>query len=143
MLLIEFNCFMWYNKRRRIKNESNQTYSYNKYNVNNFKLSSVYAKSISGYAWDDANKDGEYNEESEIKLPNIEAELLRVNEDESEEVIQTTKTDSSGNYRFDGLGDGRYKVRFKYGTYNQFIEHGTAKYNGQDYRTTGSGVSVS
>ena len=106
-------------------------------------LSSVYAKSISGYAWDDANKDGEFNEESEIKLPNIEAELLRVNEDESEEVIQTTKTDTSGNYRFDGLGDGRYKVRFKYGTYNQFIEQGTAKYNGQDYRTTGSGVSVS
>jgi len=63
--------------------------------------------SISGRAWTDKNRDG-IQDADESSLAGVKVELL----DASGKVVATATTDADGNYEFDDLAMGDYKVRF-------------------------------
>ena len=84
---------------------------------------------ISGTAWIDKNQDGQRNDE-EIMADGIEVRLLNKN---TNEVIATTKTSSSGEYAFTGLAEGEYLVVFLYNS---------AKYDLTSYKKAGVSQSV-
>lgn len=74
-------------------------------------------------------------------IPKIRVELLS-----GENVVATQYTDSQGNYRFDGMADGDYRVRFYYGDLGGTVDGYSneevkeiLKYNGQDYYATSVG----
>ena len=69
-------------------------------------------KIISGIAWLDENLDGERNDNEKL-LSGIEVRLLNK---ETNKVMQTTATSSSGEYSFTGVNKGEYLVVFVYNT---------------------------
>ena len=89
---------------------------------------SIYNRGISGFVWEDYDYDGLYSEE-ESKLENIPVSLYRISDDigeydrndpstfvgkDGEEWISDTTTDSTGSYKFTGLSEGNYYVKFSY-----------------------------
>jgi len=65
--------------------------------------------SINGIAWNDANSNG-IREIGEAKLTGIEVLLLN----NSNEIVKTVNTNSNGEYKFEGLENGKYTVIFVY-----------------------------
>lgn len=89
---------------------------------------SIYNRGISGFVWEDYDYDGLYNNE-ESKLENIPVSLYKISDDigdydpndptsfvgkAGEEWISDTTTDTTGNYKFSGLSEGKYYVKFSY-----------------------------
>jgi|GEM_PF-6812784 len=62
--------------------------------------------SIGDYVWNDINEDG--IQDSEPGVPGVTVNLM----DCSNVQLDTTTTDPSGNYLFDGLTPGNYKIEF-------------------------------
>lgn len=79
-------------------------------NDNNYGYNSTTLFSISGVAWLDNNKDGAKDEGEDI-LSNLDVRLLDNN---TGEVIKSTKTDENGIYKFETLEKGDYIVIFEY-----------------------------
>ena len=63
---------------------------------------------IKGIAFLDNNRNGLYEKGVDTLLDNIEVELWSNNQHK-----ETTKTDSTGAYKFEGLSDGEYEIRVK------------------------------
>lgn len=70
-------------------------------------------KVISGIAWLDKNKDGQRNDDEDI-ISGMEVRLLNK---VTNEVIQKTKTSSTGEYIFTEIDEGQYLVVFLYNSY--------------------------
>ena len=66
--------------------------------------------SISGYAWEDQNKDG-IKAERDIGVQGIKAILVNVN---TVQTIGTILTDENGYYRFNNIEPGEYQIIFEY-----------------------------
>ena len=66
--------------------------------------------SISGYAWEDQNKDG-IKAERDIGIQGIKAILVNVN---TVQTIGTILTDENGYYRFNNVEPGEYQIIFEY-----------------------------
>ena len=66
--------------------------------------------SISGYAWEDQNKDGT-KAERDIGIQGIKAILVNVN---TIKTIGTILTDENGYYRFNNVEPGEYQIIFEY-----------------------------
>lgn len=66
--------------------------------------------SISGYAWEDQNKDG-IKAQRDIGIQGIKAILVNVN---TVETIGTILTDENGYYRFNNVEPGEYQIIFEY-----------------------------
>lgn len=91
-------------------------------------LVSVYNRIISGFAWEDYDYSGLYEEE-ESRLENIPVSLYKISDDienpdsndpstyvgkDGEEWVADTLTDSNGRYTFRGLNEGMYYVKYTY-----------------------------
>ncbi|HDA6850138.1 TPA: carboxypeptidase regulatory-like domain-containing protein, partial [Staphylococcus aureus] len=63
---------------------------------------------IGNYVWEDTNKDGK-QDSTEKGISGVTVTL----KNENGEVLQTTKTDKDGKYKFTGLENGTYKVEFE------------------------------
>lgn len=66
--------------------------------------------SISGYAWEDQNKDG-IKAQRDIGIQGIKAILVNVN---TVQTIGTILTDENGYYRFNNVEPGEYQIIFEY-----------------------------
>ena len=66
--------------------------------------------SISGYAWEDQNKDG-IKAQRDIGIQGIKAILVNVN---TVETIGSILTDENGYYRFNNVEPGEYQIIFEY-----------------------------
>lgn len=71
-----------------------------------YNFGELIAGSIAGKVWVDVDEDC-IRDPNEGPLPGVTIELL----DELGNVLRTTTTDSSGNYKFDNLPPGKYSVR--------------------------------
>lgn len=76
---------------------------------------------ISGFAWEDVNKNGKYDEE-ENKLSDI---IVKLFNSDTNSIVKDSKgknlevkTDNNGEYKFDDIIKGRYIVLFEYDNYN-------------------------
>ena len=84
--------------------------------------------SISGKVWNDTNGDCVYQPQTDIPLSGVQIDLRN----SDGQVIATTTTDTSGQYKFDGLAPGKYSV----------FEHQPAGYlEGMDMVGTVAGVT--
>ncbi|HCZ1317017.1 TPA: carboxypeptidase regulatory-like domain-containing protein, partial [Staphylococcus aureus] len=63
---------------------------------------------LGNYVWEDTNKDGK-QDSTEKGISGVTVTL----KNENGEVLQTTKTDKDGKYKFTGLENGTYKVEFE------------------------------
>ncbi|HCZ1937526.1 TPA: carboxypeptidase regulatory-like domain-containing protein, partial [Staphylococcus aureus] len=63
---------------------------------------------LGDYVWEDTNKDGK-QDSTEKGISGVTVTL----KNENGEVLQTTKTDKDGKYKFTGLENGTYKVEFE------------------------------
>ena len=84
---------------------------------------SIYNKSVSGYAFEDSNYNGLFDN-SEPRLNNIPVTLFKLTATEfdannpvaaisdSDKVIQEDTTDNNGSYSFEGLDSGNYYVKY-------------------------------
>lgn len=93
--------------------------------------------SISGYAWNDSNKDGKRDEGEEM-LSNIQVYLVNksngvIVKDIDSGSDKITKTDSNGKYEFSNLQNGQYLVVFEYDA---------ARYNITQYQAQGVNESL-
>ena len=108
------------------------------------KLTATGTRIISGYVWDDSKKDGngayvfadgvKENVESEIGVQGVIVQLIEIKEIDGNKhyyIWQEKKTNTDGEYEFTNFIPGNYIVRFVYGD-----DADTAKYNGQDYKST-------
>ena len=73
---------------------------------------SVINRSISGTVWEDENKNG-IIDDSERKIQGITLKLINSGNNSE---IATTSTDSNGEYKFEELKKGNYKVKIEYGS---------------------------
>jgi protocatechuate 3,4-dioxygenase beta subunit len=64
---------------------------------------------IAGNAWEDKNGDGQ-RAASELPIPGIIVNLLSIDGSGNALLMMTTSTDGDGNYKFEGLQPGNYKV---------------------------------
>ena len=71
--------------------------------------------SISGFVWNDSDKNGERGIDEEI-FENIVVKLVDEN---NNSIIQKTTTDQSGVYQFNNISSGKYLVLFEY-DYNKY-----------------------
>lgn len=76
---------------------------------------------ISGFAWEDKNKDGKYDD-NENKLSNITVKLFNsetnaIVKDKDGNKIET-KTNDNGEYKFEKIKPGKYLVLFEYDSNN-------------------------
>ena len=88
---------------------------------------SVYNRTISGYAFEDTNYSGFYDE-NESRLKNIAVDLYKLNEtsfdpknpiesisDDDERISEKdTTTNNDGYYKFDGIESGNYYVKYTF-----------------------------
>lgn len=81
-------------------------------NNNNNSQTNNEKHSISGMAWLDENKNGK-KDSNEKGIPNLEVSLLN---SETGNSTSTTRTESSGTYRFENVDQGKYVVAFEYDT---------------------------
>lgn len=93
--------------------------------------------SISGYAWNDSNKDGKRDEGEEM-LSNIDVYLVYkangvIVQDKDSGSDKITKTDSNGKYEFSNLQNDQYLVVFGYDA---------ARYNITQYQAQGVNESL-
>lgn len=87
---------------------------------------------VQGVVWDDSHFDANTNvregngikEDGEDALPRIEVKLFK----SDDSLVGSAETDTNGNYSFDKVAPGTYKVQFVYGANEQ--------YNVQDYSST-------
>ena len=77
--------------------------------TNNSNSGQTSTKTISGLAWIDVNSDG-IRETEEKFISDMKVYLL----DKNGEIIQTATTDANGQYKFDGVKQGKYYVVFEY-----------------------------
>ncbi len=77
--------------------------------------------SISGFAWEDKNKDGKYNND-ETKFKNITVKLFNA---ETNSIVTTTDgknlevmTNDDGEYKFENVKNGKYLVLFEHDSNN-------------------------
>ena len=76
-------------------------------------INPMYKRSLSGTAWYDADKNGLLEAEKEDQvLANVTVTLYKQDGQGNWEKIAETLTDDLGNYRFDDLDAGMYKVEF-------------------------------
>ncbi len=93
--------------------------------ASNISYSSVYNRQISGFAFEDYNYDGIYGT-GENKLSDIVVELYKLSKDdfekntplqaisENDKKVSDTVTDKNGNYKFKGLEQGNYYVKYTF-----------------------------
>ncbi|HKJ80449.1 MAG TPA: SdrD B-like domain-containing protein, partial [Ignavibacteriaceae bacterium] len=84
--------------------------------------------SVGDYVWNDSNKNG-LQEAGELPLLGVQVKLLDA--DNIDAVLNTTTTNSSGNYSFNNVVAGNYKVQFVTPT-NYFISLKDANNNQSD-----------
>ena len=92
-------------------------------------------RTISGYVWEDTNKNGIMDAE-EAKISGVTVQLKK-----GDAVVSTTTTNASGNYLFNNLSIGNYQVEFLYGNTVDGVKLRNGKsYNGQEYESTIVGI---
>lgn len=94
-------------------------------------LSIVEGRKVSGYVWEDVNKDG-IKDDSEPIIPDVTVQLKNGNT-----VVSSTTTGEDGSYQFKDLAAGNYQVEFRYGDTVEGVKLKNGKsYNGQAFEST-------
>ena len=115
----------------------NNTYSYedDTDSAPRIGLSIVEGRKVSGFVWEDVNKDGIKNE-SEPTIPGVTV-LLKNGDTE----VASTTTEEDGSYVLKDLAAGNYQVEFRYGDTVEGVKLKNGKsYNGQAFESTIVGI---
>ena len=98
-------------------------------------LSIVEGRKVSGFVWEDVNKDG-IKDGSEPVIPDVTVQLKNENT-----VVSSTTTGEDGSYQFKDLAAGNYQVEFRYGDTVEGVKLKNGKsYNGQAFESTIVGI---
>ena len=98
-------------------------------------LSIVEGRKVSGYVWEDVNKDG-IKDDSEPVIPDVTVQLKN-----GDTVVASTTTEEDGSYLFKDLASGNYQVEFRYGDTVEGVKLKNGKsYNGQAFESTTKGI---
>ena len=115
----------------------NNTYSYedDTDSAPRIGLSIVEGRKVSGYVWEDVNKDG-IKDDSEPIIPDVTVQLKN-----GDTVVASTTTEEDGSYLFKDLASGNYQVEFRYGDTVEGVKLKNGKsYNGQAFESTTKGI---
>ena len=115
----------------------NNTYSYedDTDSAPRIGLSIVEGRKVSGFVWEDVNKDGIKNE-SEPTIPGVTV-LLKNGDTE----VASTTTEEDRSYVLKDLAAGNYQVEFRYGDTVEGVKLKNGKsYNGQAFESTTKGI---
>ena len=94
-------------------------------------LTIVEGRKVSGYVWEDLNKDG-IKDDSEPVIPDVTVQLKN-----GDTVVSSTTTGEDGSYQFKDLAAGNYQVEFRYGDTVEGVKLKNGKsYNGQVFEST-------
>ena len=94
-------------------------------------LTIVEGRKVSGYVWEDVNKDG-IKDDSEPVIPDVTVQLKN-----GDTVVSSTTTGEDGSYQFKDLAAGNYQVEFRYGDTVEGVKLKNGKsYNGQGFEST-------
>lgn len=98
-------------------------------------VSIVEGRKVSGYVWEDVNKDG-IKDDSEPVIPDVTVQLKN-----GDTVVASTTTEEDGSYLFKDLASGNYQVEFRYGDTVEGVKLKNGKsYNGQAFESTTKGI---